>query len=144
MGRSYQQFSFEDRCEIARRRAGGEPVRQIAAALDRAPSSVSRELKRDRGSAAAEDFRWRSVDGLEIQCWLNFVANIRGRLLIVQGLNGPNVTPVQVDIVRECLDRARIPYDVLTFADEGHGIAKPANRRLLLRRLAAFFAATFV
>jgi transposase, IS30 family len=37
-------------CEIARLHAEGQSLRQIAAALDRAPSSVSRELKRNRGS----------------------------------------------------------------------------------------------
>src|SRR5277367_2878830 len=50
MGRSYQQLSLDDRCEIARLFANGSSVRQIAAALDRAPSTVSRELKRNRGA----------------------------------------------------------------------------------------------
>ncbi len=50
MGRCFGHFSLEERCEIARRREGGESLRQIAAALDCAPSSVSRELKRN-GSA---------------------------------------------------------------------------------------------
>ena len=54
MGRSFRQFSLEDRCEIARRRQAGESIRQIAAALDRAPSSVARELKRNAGT---EDYR---------------------------------------------------------------------------------------
>jgi IS30 family transposase len=49
MGRTYRQFSVEERCEIARRRTSGESLRQIAAALDRQPSSVSRELKRNSG-----------------------------------------------------------------------------------------------
>jgi IS30 family transposase len=49
MGRKYQHFSVEDRCEIARRRDAGESCRQIAAALDRAPSSVARELTRNGG-----------------------------------------------------------------------------------------------
>jgi IS30 family transposase len=49
MGRGYQQLSLEDRCEIARLSANGGSVRQIAAALDRSPSTVSRELKRNRG-----------------------------------------------------------------------------------------------
>jgi len=53
MGRRYQQFSLEERCEIASRRVGGESIRQIAAALDRAPSSVSRELTRNASSSAA-------------------------------------------------------------------------------------------
>jgi IS30 family transposase len=50
MGRSYEQLSLEDRCEIARLSADGSSVRQIAAALDRLPSTVSRELKRNRGA----------------------------------------------------------------------------------------------
>ena len=43
----YRQLSIEERCEIARLRAEGAAVRQIAAALDRAPSTVARELKRN-------------------------------------------------------------------------------------------------
>ena len=49
MGRSYGQLSLEDRCEIARLSANGSSIRQIAAALDRSPSTVSRELSRNRG-----------------------------------------------------------------------------------------------
>ena len=49
MGRSYEQLSLDDRCEIARLSANGSSVRQIAAALDRSPSTVSRELKRNQG-----------------------------------------------------------------------------------------------
>jgi IS30 family transposase len=50
MGQKYRQFSIEERCEIARLSAEGRSIRQIAAALDRAPSSVARELKRNSGS----------------------------------------------------------------------------------------------
>jgi dipeptidyl aminopeptidase/acylaminoacyl peptidase len=74
---------------------------------------------------------------------IHFIENIQGRLLIVQGANDPNVTPQNVADVRKRLDAARIPYDVLIFDDEGHGIGKPANRKILLKRLAAFFAAAF-
>jgi transposase, IS30 family len=49
MGRTYKQLSFEDRCEIARLSANGSSVRQIAAALDRPPSTISRELNRNGG-----------------------------------------------------------------------------------------------
>jgi len=49
MGRKYEQLSLDDRCEIARLSADGSPVRQIAAALDRSPSTISRELKRNKG-----------------------------------------------------------------------------------------------
>jgi dipeptidyl aminopeptidase/acylaminoacyl peptidase len=74
---------------------------------------------------------------------INFVGNIKGRLLIVQGLNDPNVTPANLEAVAAALDRHGIAYETLTFADEGHGIAKPENCKRLYRRLADFFAAAF-
>jgi len=50
MGQSYDQLDLEERCEIARRREAGQSIRKIAAALDRSPSSVARELKRNNAS----------------------------------------------------------------------------------------------
>ncbi|MCC7016732.1 MAG: IS30 family transposase [Rhodospirillales bacterium] len=50
MEQSYRHFGLEERCEIARRRAAGESIRKIAATLDRAPSSVARELRRNSGN----------------------------------------------------------------------------------------------
>jgi len=50
MGRNYEQLCLEDRCAIARLSADGHSDRQIAAALDRSPSTISRELKRNRGA----------------------------------------------------------------------------------------------
>ena len=47
MGTRYQQLSLDDRCTIARLQAEGRSIRQIAAALDRAPSTIARELKRN-------------------------------------------------------------------------------------------------
>jgi dipeptidyl aminopeptidase/acylaminoacyl peptidase len=74
---------------------------------------------------------------------IHFIDRIRGKLMIVQGLNDPNVTPQNVTDVRQHLDAAGIPYEVLLFEDEGHGIAKPENRKHLCRRLARFFAEAF-
>lgn len=50
MAKGYVQLSLEDRCEIARLQAEGRSIRQIAAALDRAPSTIARELKRNSGN----------------------------------------------------------------------------------------------
>ena len=50
MGKRYKQFSLEERCEIARMQANGQSIRQIAAALGRAASSVSREVRRNSGA----------------------------------------------------------------------------------------------
>jgi len=49
MGRHYEQFSLEERCTVSRLKQAGKTVRQIAAAMDRAPSSIARELKRNSG-----------------------------------------------------------------------------------------------
>ncbi|MDZ4735677.1 MAG: prolyl oligopeptidase family serine peptidase [Rhodospirillaceae bacterium] len=74
---------------------------------------------------------------------IHFVQNIRGHLVIVQGMQDPNVTPENLVTVQEALDKAGIRYEVLTFADEGHGIAKAENRRGLYTWLADFFADAF-
>ena len=70
MGQSYAQLSLEDRCEISRFQAAGLSLRQIAAAVDRAPSTISRELKRNSGrqvgykpSYAAEQAKARRWSG---------------------------------------------------------------------------------
>ncbi|HEX2227759.1 MAG TPA: IS30 family transposase [Candidatus Binatia bacterium] len=50
MGRRYEQLSLEQRCTIARHRQAGKTIRKIAAAMDRAPSTIARELKRNSGT----------------------------------------------------------------------------------------------
>lgn len=47
---NYSQLSVEERCSIARLREAGQSIRQIAAALDRQPSTIARELKRNSGN----------------------------------------------------------------------------------------------
>ena len=47
MGKHYNQIDLEERCEISRLRSSGCSIRQIAAALDRQPSTIARELKRN-------------------------------------------------------------------------------------------------
>jgi dipeptidyl aminopeptidase/acylaminoacyl peptidase len=74
---------------------------------------------------------------------IHFVHNIRGRLLIVQGMQDPNVTPENVRSVQAALDQAGVPYEVLAFEDEGHGILRPKNQKTLFLRLAKFFGQTF-
>ena len=49
MGQRYEQLSLEERCSIARLREAGQSIRQVAAALDRPPSTIARELKRNSG-----------------------------------------------------------------------------------------------
>ena len=49
MGDRYGQLTLEERCTIARLREAGQSIRQIAAGLDRSPSTISRELRRNTG-----------------------------------------------------------------------------------------------
>jgi len=84
MGRYYGQLSLEERCTIAHLYKDGQSVRQIAANLDRAPSTVSRELKRNRGTQvgykpgyAHEQARARRWTGSRLE--LN--AGLRGLVL---------------------------------------------------------------
>ena len=50
MGGCYRQLTFEERRELARLQAEGCSLRQIAAALDRAPATIAREVKRNGSS----------------------------------------------------------------------------------------------
>ena len=47
MGYRYTQLSLEERCTLARLHESGQAIRQIAKTLDRSPSTVARELKRN-------------------------------------------------------------------------------------------------
>jgi len=74
---------------------------------------------------------------------INFVVNIQGSLLIVQGNQDPNVTPENVRIVRKALENAGIGYEILAFDDEGHGIAKIKNQKTLYLAMLHFFSRAF-
>lgn len=52
MGERYGQLSLEDRCTISRLHSSGCSIRKIAAIMDRAPSTIARELKRNTGQDA--------------------------------------------------------------------------------------------
>ena len=55
MGKHYSQFTLEERCEVARLLTAGASQRQIATALGRAPSSITREVNRNGSPTAGYD-----------------------------------------------------------------------------------------
>jgi IS30 family transposase len=74
MGECYRQLGFEERCTIARLYEEGRSIRQIAAALDRPPSTIARELKRNSGAKigyrpghAEERARARRWSGMRLE-----------------------------------------------------------------------------
>ena len=52
MGQVYEQLSIEERCRLSQMRQEGSSIRKIAAALDRSPSTMARELKRNLSPAS--------------------------------------------------------------------------------------------
>lgn len=74
---------------------------------------------------------------------INYIKDIHGSLLIIQGLNDPNVTPSNVYQVEKILRSQKIEYEKLLFEDEGHGINKPENLHILYTKLADFFTSAF-
>jgi len=70
---------------------------------------------------------------------INHVHQIKGKLLIVQGARDPNVTPQNMEVIKRKLDENRIKYDLLVFEDEGHGILKTKNQKILFKEIADFF-----
>ena len=75
---------------------------------------------------------------------INYVQDIRGKLLIVQGALDPNVSPENVRQVRQRLETHHVPYHLLVIEDEGHGIQKPANQEQLYPKIADFFEQAFI
>jgi len=61
MGSTYTQLSLEERCTLARLYEAGQSIRQIAKAMDRAASSVARELRRNslRTKGYAPSYAWQ-------------------------------------------------------------------------------------
>jgi len=74
---------------------------------------------------------------------INFIKNIEGELLVVQGAKDPNVSLENVRVVEEVLQKENIKYDKLVFEDEGHGISKPKNQKILLLKSVEFFKKAF-
>ena len=70
MGTHYQQLSISERCEIARLRDAGHSKRQIAAALDRAPSTIARELDRNASATATAGYQPEYAhQQAQARCW---------------------------------------------------------------------------
>jgi len=70
---------------------------------------------------------------------IHFVDRIEAKLMIVQGVQDPNVPPDHVHAIVPQLDESDVEYEILWLDDEGHGILKSKNNVLVLSRMIAFF-----
>ncbi|HWU37809.1 MAG TPA: S9 family peptidase [Candidatus Acidoferrum sp.] len=66
---------------------------------------------------------------LESRSPLTFVERIQRPLLIGQGANDPRVKQSEADQIVTAMQRRKIPVTYVLYTDEGHGFARPENRR---------------
>ncbi len=71
---------------------------------------------------------------------VNFVDRISIPMLLVYGRNDARVNIAQGDIISAALDESGIPYEMVIYEDEGHGLGRPENRLDASRRLDKFLA----
>jgi dipeptidyl aminopeptidase/acylaminoacyl peptidase len=73
----------------------------------------------------------------------NFIADIRGHVMIVHGLADSNVGPENTHAAIRELTAADIPHEAMLFEDEGHGVTRRGNLAAYLERTAAFLDRAF-
>jgi dipeptidyl aminopeptidase/acylaminoacyl peptidase len=71
---------------------------------------------------------------------LPFVDKIKKPLLIAQGANDPRVTQLEADQIVEAMQEKNIPVTYVLYPDEGHGFARPENRKSFNAVTEAFLA----
>jgi dipeptidyl aminopeptidase/acylaminoacyl peptidase len=71
---------------------------------------------------------------------LTLVDNIKKPLLIAQGANDPRVTQLEADQIVEAMKKKEIPVTYVLYPDEGHGFARPENRKSFNAVTEAFLA----
>jgi len=71
---------------------------------------------------------------------LTHVNRICRPLLIGQGANDPRVKQAEADQIVKAMEEKKIPVTYVLFPDEGHGFARPANRKAFNAVTEAFLA----
>jgi dipeptidyl aminopeptidase/acylaminoacyl peptidase len=71
---------------------------------------------------------------------LEYVDKIQRPLLIAQGANDPRVTQLEADQIVEAMKEKNIPVTYVLYPDEGHGFARPENRKSFNAVTEAFLA----
>ena len=61
-------------------------------------------------------------------------------MLVAHGANDPRVPLSEAQQIVAALEKRGAPVELLVFPDEGHGVAKRANRIVLYERVAGFLA----
>ena len=77
-------------------------------------------------------------DFLESIAPMNHVDKIKVPLMVIHGANDPRVPLSEAEQLVAALRRRNVPVEFLVFDDEGHGIAKRKNKRIVYPAVANF------
>ena len=114
MEKKYRQLCLEERCSIARLHQEGQSIRQIASVVDRSPSTIAREIKRNstsqqgyRPAYAQEQARARRWTGSRFERDEALRATVLDKLAL-------GWSPEQVaGYLRHCEKPMRISYETI-------------------------------
>ena len=80
------------------------------------------------------------ADFLKSRSPLFFVDRIKAPLLIAQGANDPRVKQAESEQIVGAMKERGVDHEYLLFEDEGHGFARPENRRKFYAAAEEFLA----
>jgi len=97
-------------------------------------TSAYRRALREREYGSLE----RDRDFLESASPLSRIDEIRAPLFVIHGANDPRVPLSEAEQLSAALEAKGVPCELLVYTDEGHGLAKRANRLDAYPRAAEF------
>ena len=87
-------------------------------------TSAYRRAYREREYGSLEHDR----EFLEKASPITYLADIRAPLFVIHGANDPRVPLSEAQQIKAALDDKGVPCELRVYDDEGHGLAKRANR----------------
>jgi dipeptidyl aminopeptidase/acylaminoacyl peptidase len=87
-------------------------------------TSAYRRAYREREYGSLE----RDHDFLVKASPITYLSDIRAPLFVIHGANDPRVPLSEAEQIKAALDEKGVPCELRVYADEGHGLAKRANR----------------
>jgi len=81
----------------------------------------------------------KDLESLKKLSPINYIDQIRGPLLIIQGVNDPRVPAGEAVQIYEVMKKKGLDSNLILFPDEGHGASKRSNQVLQIGHILQFF-----
>ncbi|UPK74845.1 prolyl oligopeptidase family serine peptidase [Nocardioidaceae bacterium SCSIO 66511] len=98
-------------------------------------SDYRRALREREYGSLAKDRRF-----LEAASPITYLDHISAPLFVIHGANDPRVPLTESEQIKSALDESGVPCELMVFDDEGHGLAKRANRLTAYPAVVSFLA----